>query len=968
MNLFSWLPSGIARRIAGTTVTLSLALVALLGTMSYWYIRSLLQEGVRAELEQEADHVSVHLGELLSGINEDLRNLTANALIANSMFDREGRERYLVPFLATYQFPEQVPFVLTLFDRQGRPLASNFPLPVAATPLAAEVRQGVFGQDRFYAEVRRESDLWVLVLAYPVVPPAARNAQGVLVSEVVIADLLKRSVHGMASFGDCSLTVACCGETIWSSGAPAGGITVTRELALDRSRPALDRLQLVLTVQAPADLERAPLRRLTAIYAAVGLAVLLLTLAVARTLARRISGPIVALSSAADRVARGGALDERIEPQGRDEVAALAGAFNTMLTQLRSLTLDLERRVKERTERLRQEKLFSETVIDSLPGVFFMLDREGRVLRWSRNVERATGYAGEELSRLKAFDLTPPEDRGLVGQRLGEAFASGSATVEAHLLLKNGERPPYFFSASRFSLHGQELIIGTGLDLSAQKHVEEELRKSEEKFRTLIESTSDWIWEIDANGVYTYASPKIRDILGYEPAEVLGRSPFDLMTPGDASRLGPKIAAIISERRAFHGLENANRHKDGRLVVLETSGVPFFGKDGRWMGYRGIDRDITERTLARETFQALLRTTMDGFLLMDVEGRILDVNAALCDLLGYRRDDLLALGVRDIEAAHSADEIGRRIERVQEHGKERFESRMLRSDRSIVDVEVSMNYSPEGGGRLMGFVRDITERKASARALEELNRTLQQRVDAEVAANREKDRLMMVQARQAALGEVLENIAHQWRQPLNSIGLIIQDLEDAQRSGELTEDYLQQRVRRAMDVVQHMSQTIDSFRRFYRPDRERTTFTLNGAVARVLAFLESSFRTAGIRVSVTMDEELPVEGHPNELAQVLLNILNNARDVLLERKVAEPRVTIHVGRADGRPSVTVADNGGGIPPGILDRLFDPYVTTKEEGRGTGIGLYLSRTIIEKNMGGSLTARNTAEGAEFRIRL
>jgi PAS domain S-box-containing protein len=131
----------------------------------------------------------------------------------------------------------------------------------------------------------------------------------------------------------------------------------------------------------------------------------------------------------------------------------------------------------------------------------------------------------------------------------------------------------------------------------------EALQESEERFRALTESTSDWIWEVDANGVYTYASPKVEDLLGYKPEEVIGKTPFDLMPPGEAEHVGAIFQNIVASQRTLDRVENINLHKDGRRVVLETSGVPFLDKKGNLLGYRGIDRDITERKMAEKALK-----------------------------------------------------------------------------------------------------------------------------------------------------------------------------------------------------------------------------------------------------------------------------------------------------------------------------------------------------------------------------
>jgi len=143
-------------------------------------------------------------------------------------------------------------------------------------------------------------------------------------------------------------------------------------------------------------------------------------------------------------------------------------------------------------------------------------------------------------------------------------------------------------------------LDGTAQDITERKQITEELRASEGRFRSLVETISDWIWEVDSNGVYTYVSPNIRDILGYAPEEVLGKTPFDLMPPDEARRVSDIFSSIIASKEPFYKLENLNVHKDGHMVTLETSGNPFFDESRQLAGYRGIDRDITQRKQVEE--------------------------------------------------------------------------------------------------------------------------------------------------------------------------------------------------------------------------------------------------------------------------------------------------------------------------------------------------------------------------------
>lgn len=249
------------------------------------------------------------------------------------------------------------------------------------------------------------------------------------------------------------------------------------------------------------------------------------------------------------------------------------------------------------------------------------------------------------------------------------------------------------------------------------------------------------------------------------------------------------------------------------------------------------------------------------------------------------------------------------------------------------------------------------------RMLETLNRTLEERIETAVNELRQKDQTLIQQSRLAAMGEMINNIAHQWRQPLNIISLIVQGIPPRD---ELTQEELDHEIGRIMAIILHMSQTIDDFRNFFRMDKEKVRFIANQSVAKVVEFISPSLNSNGIKITVTEQPEVSVTGYGNEFAQVLFNLLSNAKDILVERGVASPRIDIRISSSDGRSVVTVTDNGGGISPEVMPKIFDPYFTTKEQTQGTGIGLYMSKIIIEQNMGGSLTAQNVEGGAQFRI--
>jgi PAS domain S-box-containing protein len=254
------------------------------------------------------------------------------------------------------------------------------------------------------------------------------------------------------------------------------------------------------------------------------------------------------------------------------------------------------------------------------------------------------------------------------------------------------------------------------------------------------------------------------------------------------------------------------------------------------------------------------------------------------------------------------------------------------------------------------------KRKEAERALFEQTEIRLQTVE----ALRAKEQMLIQQSRQAALGEMIGNIAHQWRQPLNTLGLAIQEMKMMHDLGECDEEFINQNVAKSMELIQHMSQTIDDFRDFLKPDKNKTEFSISEVIASTLLLVHASFKHQRVEIELVTKHSPAILGYRNEFAQSLLNILNNATDALTERKVEHPKVTITIFREGDRSVVTVSDNAGGIPAGIIDKIFDPYFSTKGPQTGTGLGLFMAKAIIEKNLGGRLTARNAGDGAEIRI--
>jgi PAS domain S-box-containing protein len=381
---------------------------------------------------------------------------------------------------------------------------------------------------------------------------------------------------------------------------------------------------------------------------------------------------------------------------------------------------------------------------------------------------------------------------------------------------------------------------------------------------------------------------------------------------------------------------------------------------------------------SEERFHTIYDTLSDAVFIHDAEtGRIVDVNDTMCRMYGYQRDEVLNQTIDLVgtgEAPYNASEALLRIQKTAAGTPQAFEWITSTKHGHRFWVEVSMRSATlDGHQRIVVMARDITDRKRAEELLntqqtelEQWNRTLEQRVSETIAELRQKDELLLQQSRHAAMGEMLNNIAHQWRQPLNNIGIYVQNMQLLRAAGELTDEELQRDVQSVMDIIQYMSKTIDDFRTFFRNEKQKQPFAVKEAVEKTLRFVSARLEHHAITTQLVVRHESTLLGYQAEYIQVLVNIINNAVDALDQRQPSDRRITITLDQQDTRSLVTICDNGGGIPPTVLPHIFEPYFTTKGPSEGTGIGLYMSKVIIEKHMGGTLSARNTDDGAEFSV--
>ncbi len=277
-----------------------------------------------------------------------------------------------------------------------------------------------------------------------------------------------------------------------------------------------------------------------------------------------------------------------------------------------------------------------------------------------------------------------------------------------------------------------------------------------------------------------------------------------------------------------------------------------------------------------------------------------------------------------------------------------------------------------------GFNFFITQLAKSYTQIQTLNETLEQRVHEEISKNRRQEKHLLHQSRLAQMGEILSMIAHQWRQPLSSINAIITSMKlkyslkdfelDKQSGQQALISYTQNQLDHIEDTVVSLSEIIDDFKDFYKPTKSRRTVPVYQPVERALSLVEASFKSKQIHYHRSYEESSMVNVHFNELTQVILNLLQNAMEELLENQTTEPMVTIRTCGDEKNAYIEICDNGNGIDKKLSEKIFEPYFSTKEAKNGSGLGLYMSKIIIEEHHQGDLYLKENSEQTCFVISL
>ncbi len=636
---------------------------------------------------------------------------------------------------------------------------------------------------------------------------------------------------------------------------------------------------------------------------------------------------------------------------------------------------------------LLDEKRFTEALLDGLPGIFYLYDKDMRLVRWNKNHELLTGFSAEELLGRHIGDWHATEEgRALAVEATRRVlYHARHGQIESELLHKDGSRVPYLFTGVRLDTPEGPMMLGVGFDISERQAAEERVRASEEKYRDIFNNSPVGIFRSSVEGRFLEANPTMARMLGYESREALLEGVTDLardIYPSPAER--QRLLDALAREPGGVSMEIEFKRRDGSPFHAIINATLQMDEEGRPAFLDGTLEDITERRRAEERlrqsehkFSQLFRLSPDSINLIDrATGRIVDANEAFLEHLGLPREAVIG---------KTREEIGLLVDPAVEAEIER----RLAAEGLVSNVEVPSR-GMDGGAATMSLSLQVVEIDGRDYVL---------CIARDVTDIKRMQEVMVQTEKMISVGGIAAGIAHEINNPL---GIVLQGAQTlAQRvnpefrknqevAGELgldlglMESYLKARkidtfiediqsaAMRASAIIRHM---LD----FSRKSESRRSVCDVAAILDKAVNLASSdydlkknYDFKKIQIVRQYEADVPaISCTETEIEQVLLNLLRNAAQAMATASPPPeaPRITLRLSPGPLGARIEVEDNGPGMTPDVRRRIFEPFFTTKAPGVGTGLGLSVSYFIVTKGHGGAMAVDSEpGHGTCFRIDL
>jgi len=618
---------------------------------------------------------------------------------------------------------------------------------------------------------------------------------------------------------------------------------------------------------------------------------------------------------------------------------------------------DVTERIEDR-EQILKEKGLSDSIINSLPAVFYLYNKAGKFLRWNKNFEIVTGYSGEEINNLHPLDLFDDEEKKLLDKKIRNVFLSGEDNLEANFLLKNKQKIPYYFSGMKIEYEGETCLMGFGLDFSDKVKADRQIKESEQKFRSLVEQASDGVAILSETGTPLYISPSVERILGYTETESMHLNVFELIHPDDVDAAKKLFAQVMRNPGIpIKGAISRVLHKYGTWHWLEdtiTNMLHIPSINGIVKNFRDVTEklEIEKRIMNEKELSDSIINSLPGiFYLYDIDGKFLRWNKNFETVTGYTAAEIRQMHPLDFYDVDDKPAVAQRSKDVFANRRPGIEFLLLtKSGQKIPFYYNSVATEYEGAPALVGMGFDVTDRKKIERELKISNEQLEQKATELKTSFAELERFAYI-------------VSHDLQEPLRMVSSFLKLLE--QKYKDELDETAQKYIHFAVDGSDRMKQLINDLLEYSRTGTNTdiaTDTNMNEVMQEVLMVLHNSIREQHAAVEV---EGLPVLHNTSKIQmfQLMQNLISNALKYHSERK---PLIKIGARVVDAAWVFSIQDNGIGIDPKYADKIFIIFqrLHSKTEFSGTGIGLSICKKIVEKH-GGKIWVESTpGNGSTF----
>ncbi|MEE8589260.1 MAG: PAS domain S-box protein [Sulfurimonadaceae bacterium] len=481
------------------------------------------------------------------------------------------------------------------------------------------------------------------------------------------------------------------------------------------------------------------------------------------------------------------------------------------------------------------------------------------------------------------------------------------------------------------------------------------------KFKQVLENSPVSIVITDIDGNIEYVNPWFCQLTGYSQEEVIGQNPRILQSGYTNEDEYRALWNEISHGHVWSGIFK-NLKKNGEAYWESVIISPVKKETGEIVNYISVKQEITEQIHMEQELMkqgektrelgTILEESLNEIYIFDRNSlKFLYANKGAQNNIGYSPEELFEMTPLDIKPQITAEKFSELVKPLDRDKVEKvfFSTLHRRKDGTTYPVDVYLQQIVfEGTDAYMAIIIDTTEYE---KIREEL---------------RDKEELMIAQSRHAAMGEMIGMIAHQWRQPITVIAMGANNMLVDMELDEVKPEVFKKYAHNILHQVEYLSKTIDDFRNFFRPDKEREKVKVEEVFLEAEKIIGKTLEQNDVTLSISGQSTQPVRTYSRELLQVFINLLKNAKEALVENRPKDRRIEVVIREDEESLITTICDNGGGIDDAIIEKIFDPYFSTKDEKTGTGLGLYMSKTIVEKHLHGPIEVGNTKEGVCFKI--